>query len=672
MGDLHFIATALSAVPFSLQLSAVSLSERSQQEVLQLLSDVAATISPIHKKVDVHHENVEQTLGRLAGFLQAVKFPGLFPIEELLAGDKEALYGMLQWLMEEERQQPCILQKRALVGYYLSNPELPTDMLQYEDVLELRGEIKAYQEEFVALHKQTDANRGARRDAGELKAELLQLEDQKERLAEKVARAKAKIKDVPELATWQDACAALRAQQEEEAALKLQLSQQQQQLEGTEAKLQRALAHLREVRLTAMDGSSAKLLEQMHEEVGQLQLAVQQTLPREKERKAKRLQAIAQVLGQGVNTEEDVQQQQATLRMLQADVQTILDARAASTVVDAGDKVQLQLRQAQQMANVVAKKRDEALAKLARLQEKQAALQQQHEQNLAAQEGASQGALSPAEWQAKEDFIQAKLPQYKGMKAEIGALDAELLQLAQRVEELQRQEQEALADSILQARKSRAGSQEEVAPGGALADLSNVVKARKAQLAPQIQQLRSMRQTCQDLETQHSQKKHAYDAATLGRDSKVSQVEAELAGIKTELADAEARLKWLGDQAPVLETQAQRISNPSSCQEAKAQLQQQVRALEQTLANLNAQRSAVAGEQGPSVSQLDQINGLRKLLDLKIRLYRQGGHSTALFGGGAMLAGQQLSYNAMNSGMGNLGFGQPQGFGSGTANVMTL
>ena len=61
----------------------------------------------------------------------------------------------------------------------------------------------------------------------------------------------------------QAACSELRKQQEQAALLDQQHAQQVAQLAAAEVQQMRAMAHLREVRLTAMDGTPSKLLEQV-------------------------------------------------------------------------------------------------------------------------------------------------------------------------------------------------------------------------------------------------------------------------------------------------------------------------------------------------------------------------------------------------------------------------
>mmetsp|Transcript_21136 Transcript_21136/g.63253 ORF Transcript_21136/g.63253 Transcript_21136/m.63253 type:complete len:82 (+) Transcript_21136:268-513(+) len=72
--DFHYIVDKLNDAPFQYGLSLLSLSEKSSQELLQLLSDVFSKISPRHQHINVSKEDPDQTADRLVKFLKIVKY----------------------------------------------------------------------------------------------------------------------------------------------------------------------------------------------------------------------------------------------------------------------------------------------------------------------------------------------------------------------------------------------------------------------------------------------------------------------------------------------------------------------------------------------------------------------------------------------------------------------
>lgn len=172
--------------------------------------------------------------------------------QQLAAGDRDTVHDVLKWLLS---QGQATLEKRAFVGFHLSLPEvrggmlgcmcfihasadlalvpdtcicmqtpwphtiaaqmlplpcppfgltpplyspLPPHPLQMPDELfydpqavELRSEIKALQAEFVDVHRAMDAAQDSVRELPALRAQIHQMQDEKERLADKVDKAAA-------------------------------------------------------------------------------------------------------------------------------------------------------------------------------------------------------------------------------------------------------------------------------------------------------------------------------------------------------------------------------------------------------------------------------------------------------------------------------------------------
>ncbi len=95
---------------------------------------------------------------------------------------------------------------------------------------------------------------------------------------------------------------------------------------------------------------------------------VNERYPKELERRQKRVQALQEALSNGVNTEIDLQRLQQQANNLHGQIQEIVDRRAQADRAKQGDKSFLQLRQAQQMTQMVSRKKDELNSKLERLQ----------------------------------------------------------------------------------------------------------------------------------------------------------------------------------------------------------------------------------------------------------------------------------------------------------------
>mmetsp|Transcript_9266 Transcript_9266/g.19811 ORF Transcript_9266/g.19811 Transcript_9266/m.19811 type:complete len:706 (+) Transcript_9266:158-2275(+) len=704
--DLHYIVDKLKAPPFSYNLTLLGLSEKSSSELLQLVTDVFAKISPKHQNIDVENEEPDQTADRLMSFLKIVKYkpptsfdPATFRAL-LSAGDKDVIYGILKWVVP----QPQVLEKRAFVGYYLSFPDMPDEFNYDADIMELKEEIKSLQQDFIEVHKANDSVKSLNKDTQAVKAKIKSLEEEKERLSEKVERAKSQVDKVPDKQTYMDVCTALRKQQDEEVNLSTQLQTQKQLQEKAEGSYHKVNARLRELQSSYQEGSAAKLLDTLKEDVNNLRFQVNERYPKELEKRQKRAQALQEAFTNGVNTEMDLQRLQGQANTLHTQIQEIQERRAAADRQRQGDKSFLQLRQAQQMAQMVARKKEELNTKLERLQEKKANLTSQFEKLTA--DGSGAAIVSEEEWRQKYEAMKAALPQYKKMKKELGDIEAEVFVLAY-TEELLQQQDQTLSSMIKQIERKQgiagfadvANNLEKVSEqksaidevkGMTLAEISRTVEEinasindRKVRLAPQIKRLRQVRQQFAELEAEHNNAKQGYDAAMSQYESRVSSLEGEVMALKGELMENESKFHLLHCQLNITDQNIKKVSSGPTAERLKDKYQQKLAESEDQVRVLKDKQKEIKETHTTGLSQIDMMNDLIKLLQIKLEVQkREMGIAVAPSGGGGFggvdlstLAAAPPSMGAMGqpmrSGMGAMP--QPHSFDTPSgANVMVL
>ncbi|GIL46395.1 hypothetical protein Vafri_3392 [Volvox africanus] len=394
--------------------------------------------------------------------------------------------------------------------------QMPEEFNFDPDIMELKEEIKGMQQEFIELHKSSDAIKNLSKDTQALKNKIKSLEEEKERLGEKVERAKGAVDKLPDRSSYMEVCTNLRKQQDEEVNLSTAIQTQKALQEKAEAAYHRAAARLRELQLSYQEGSATKLLETLGEDVKNLRAQVNERYPKDVEKRQKRLAALSEALASGISTEMDLQRLQSQATALHNQIGEIQERKVAQDKARQGDKAYLQLRQAQQMATVSARKKEELTAKTDRLQEKKSALTAQLDK-MNAEGGGSGAVFSEEEWRNKYESMKNKLPIYKKMKKELGDLEAEVFVLAHTEELLAAQEQ-AMVEKVKKIEKqqgisgftdvaqhlekvSEAKSQMDEEKGMTLIEISrtveeinNAINQRKQQLAPQIKKLRTVRQ----------------------------------------------------------------------------------------------------------------------------------------------------------------------------------
>ncbi|GFR42598.1 hypothetical protein Agub_g3529 [Astrephomene gubernaculifera] len=677
MGDVSYIVDSLGLPPFSYQMSLLNFTEKGPQELLQLLSDVFSTISPKHQKVDITKETPDQTADRLIGFLKIIKYrpnvqdPLLF--RQLVAsGDRETLYQILRWVVP----QPQLLEKRAFVGYYLSFPDMPEEFNFDPDIMELKEEIKGMQQEFIELHKSSDAIKNLSKDTLALKNKIKSLEEERERLGEKVERAKAAVDKLPDRSSYMEVCTNLRKQQDEEVNLSTAIQTQKGLLEKAEGNYHRAAARLRELQLSYQEGSAAKLLETLNEDVKNLRAQVNERYPKDVEKRQKRLGALSEALASGISTEMDLQRLQQQATTLHNQIQEIQERKVAQDKARQGDKAYLQLRQAQQMATVSARKKEELAAKQERLQEKKTALTAQLDK-LNVDGGGSGTVFSEEEWRNKYESMKSKLPIYKKMKKELGDLEAEVFVLAH-TEELLAAQEAAMLEKVKKVEKqqgisgftdvaqhlekvSEAKSQMDEEKGMTLIEISrtveeinNAINQRKQQLAPQIKKLRSVRQDFAEFEAKYNEKKTAYDNVVATFEARTAALESEVAGLKAEVAEDESRYHLLHCQLHTTDQNIKKVTSGPAAERLREKYETKLKEAEEATKALRERQREIKDTHTTGLSQIDIMNDMIRLLQLKLNLARgiAGGGLEGMMGGmsggGASVGGQTFDTGSAN------------------------
>ncbi|KAG1672417.1 hypothetical protein FOA52_013202 [Chlamydomonas sp. UWO 241] len=644
--DLHYIVDKLNDAPFQYGLSLLSISEKSSQELLQLLSDVFAKISPKHQHINVSKEDPDQTADRLIKFLKIVKYkppssvdPAMFRAY-LGSGDRDTIFTILKWVVP----QPQELQKRAFVGHYLSFPDMPEEFNYDADIMELKEEIKNLQGQFIETHRASEAVKGLNKDTAQMKKRIKSLEEEKERLTDKVAKAKGQVDKIADRASYMDVCSALRKQQDEEVNLSTSLLEQKKKLEKAEATHVKASTRLRDLQASYQEGSAAKLLEAVVEDVNNNRAMVGERYPKELEKRQKRVQVLQEALGGAVNTEVDLQRLQHQANALHSQIAEIQERRTQADKQRQGDKKFMQLRQAQQMGTMATRKKSDLNAKLERLLEKKTLLTAQFEK-LTASDG-SVAVVSEEEWRSKYESMKAALPSYKKMKKELGDIEAEVFVLAYTEELLADQEGSLNKNLAATARKQGvagfadvANDLEKVSEQKSVADeakgmtlqeisrtveeINNSIADRKVRLAPQIKKLRMVRQAFAELEAEHAQSKVSYDTAMAQFEQRVGSVQTEAEALKTEVLDNETKFHLLNCQLNITDHNIKRVSSGPTAERLKDKYQARVHEAEDQAKHMKDRQKDIKDTHSNGLSQIDMMNDLIKLLQLKLDLQRR-------------------------------------------------
>ena len=576
--------------------------------------------------------------------------------EGIASGDSHTMLPILRHLVQNPEQ----LKKRAFVGYYLSDVPLPDDVSNDEDVMQIREAIRALQQDFVRLHRACEQAKGAAKDPMKLRSRIPELENEKSQLKDKLEKTKAKLEGVSGLDTMLKLSSDLRREQETETQLASSLQQQRQHLHLAETRYQRLATRMRELQSTAANGSSAAFLSQLEEETTSCRVAAREKLPKELEAKRARLESVKEVLGSSLTSESDLQTLLSLRERMQGDVTGLVDRRN-SLKAQLGERVGLQLRQQMQMANVIAKKREDATARYERLSLKRADLAKDYA-DIAGDD--SDIDLHIEDVQRKMESVKQKLVTYKSQKKTLEAQQAELLNLQHTVDTLSEDAAAAKArlseaeavDGVSGAastianleRVSVAKSEIDQVKGEALEEISKVVvqitttiKSRKEDLAPKIKELRTLRQMAQSVEDEHKARQQEYQRALLSFQSRRARLDEEVGSYIADLARDESRFHLLHCNANIADVQVQRCTQVNESKRLQQRYESAVQAEEERARELRSMQKEIKDFAEPNKVHVSLLEDMKQLLSTKLEMCRSGlgeadhQHVTTTTAGGA-------------------------------------
>ncbi|RMX60935.1 hypothetical protein pdam_00003457 [Pocillopora damicornis] len=590
--QLKYIVDELNKEPFKKNYNLISFDSLQPLQLLQVLNDVFAEINPQHK-IDLRDEEPEQMAKRMFTFLRILKFK---PKTEsgslnafrngLIQGDKLVIYPILQWLFENLAE----LKTRAYLARYLVKLEIPPDQLADQELNELNENYLELMEQFKDLHKTVDQLRTSGLSTGEIKKDIVNMEDEKEQLQKRIDRMQKKVENVRNYDKMLLAARNLRVEREKEHSLGQQKLEQKNQYLHSDQRYQRMQQQLKDMRTQGVGTTGADLIKRLEEENKVNAYLCQEKLPKELEGKKKYAQDLQKVADEPAMGQADLDELNKRIKQLSAEINTLIEKRMVrNDPID--DKLSLFRQQASiigRKKEAVAEKLQEAMDELSNaesdLQKKKELLKESEgSEVLKGDEEVGRGLEMNEEgiggggcdYGRKEGMfkryvnkLRGKSTVYKKKRQELAELRAEYGVLA-RTEEILKGKDETFQHQLsnLENKKGVTGfheTQEELEKvsakkseldeqkGKTLEDISELVRQlnatiadKKTALAPVIKELRPMRQKCQEMTGEYEEKRAAYENLAAGLESNLSKLEHEVRALREELTHEEGRYHYL-------------------------------------------------------------------------------------------------------------------------------
>lgn len=341
----------------------------------------------------------------------------------LVAGDRGAIYPALHYILTRFPQ----LQKRSYLAKYLMSIDVPPQFQQDETMQEMMQHYKELQDEFKETHKTADRLKSSTLAPNDLRKEITQLTEERTQLSEKIKGLQRKTSGMAGFKELLDATSALRKEQEEETKLQERIHEQDVVMNATLKRLAEAGRRLSELQAADRERvSPEQMLDTTRKEHAENQRIALEALPEALDTRQATLESLRRSLREPAKSEEDVYALRSEASALQVEVDRLQAEIADANRRQGDDKLAL----FRQQYAMIAKKLQQQEGEVERARQESERLGREIQSK-----EAKISEMSGPKFMKREEFkayaaqLRQKTNQFKAMKAELGAINQELVVL---------------------------------------------------------------------------------------------------------------------------------------------------------------------------------------------------------------------------------------------------
>uniref|UniRef100_A0A8R1XUZ8 Intraflagellar transport protein 81 homolog n=1 Tax=Onchocerca volvulus TaxID=6282 RepID=A0A8R1XUZ8_ONCVO len=420
--ELRTIVDGLNDEPFKMNLNLISLDAVSNEQLLQILSDVLLWIEELNT-IDIREEGADVTALRIFNSLRVLKYRPPADIEKLqqwrcniVEGEKTVIYPILEWIFKNVD----VLKERAYLAKYLTKTDVP-GAFQDPEVVELSNQISTLMEEFKEVHSQVIE---ARKDSllmANIQADLNAMKIEKEQLSKRTDKIEHKlhgIANVDHLLWLAEKCRLENEQLEKVGHLRLE---QKNLILFNDQKLQRLNVSLEEVKAAGENVDPTKRMKALKEEVETNRYMVNEKLPKEIEAKRALVADLSKVVDIATMDKSDIVELQQKIEKMNQEIMGLIDERDRKD--ENTDKLSIYRHQ----ASAIYKKKTKLVEKL---QEARSELQNitnkvEAKKNNLREKGGTDFVITTTQFKNYVNKLRIKTSDYKRKHAEINDLKSE-------------------------------------------------------------------------------------------------------------------------------------------------------------------------------------------------------------------------------------------------------
>jgi len=646
------IVEFLNKPPFEMRLSLVTFHDKTGFELLETLNTILVYLDKNQHDVDLRTEGSENTATRVAQFLNIMRYEAIRKgdpakhKEGIVAGDPEVVYPIMHWLLHDLPFK----KKKAYVAHFLINVDVPGEFMQDEDVKETHQVYEKLKQQFKTYHKAVEKLRKSEKQPGELKHEITQLEEERAQLKDKIKSLKSKTSDLRGFKELLEITSALRREQEEETKLLDRMRQQEDALRMAMSKHQDTVQQwvtMKNKNKSLEDMTAEDLLNRLNVEVSEMKAQVKSQIPQQFKKRKDRLNRLQDEIMKTPKTEDDVRELDEQIQVENARVRQLKEELEEANSKNQDHTLDLYRQQAAMVSRKLTEQQFELEEHQAETEELKSAIEDKD---------AILCEMSGPKFMKREEFkqyatqLRSKTNKYKSLKMELTQLQSESVVL-NRTEQILKARDENLSEFMSQREQEKgvAGYQkteEELQQisqkktvtdrqkGQTLEEISKIVtdinialKDRKNKLAPQIKELRSVRQQFQELEQFYLKHKKTYENTAAGLESERLKLEQECEKLQNKALQEESRYHYLNCLLDIATVQLEKVKDQETLQKSSnrpggpqtimSSYNQKISTQIEMKKTLMKQHKKIKENEKPFLKQKSMFENLQRLLSKK-------------------------------------------------------
>ena len=610
--------------------------------------------------------------------------------DNFMRGNPLVIYPFLHWVLENFEKNKT----RGYLARYLRPFSIPEEHFADNQIVNLYQQYQTNQSEFKELHQSLEEVRKTAMNPMHLQQEVTQVANEIDQLKTKLERGHTRIQNDPQYASQMEdmleATSKLRQEQEVQSKVEQDKHEQQMKLQRIEQIRHATARKFQEMNHSDMARMDPhKLLQNLRDEVQRTRemLEAKENQVIEREKQLKHLAKLSSTNNHEY-TADDLHELQREHADLMNDVDDLLQRRENSAIANDSkitfvrDRLANVEKKKEKLYDQIKELEDEKLEAERDLKKAQAEFKaiigQTEESTL------PNGQPKPKTEQQMKDYmteLNRKTQKYKLLKSEL-ELERQEVQVLMRTEAVLRSRDTNIQEFNDEQEKklgvvgyssaqdnlenlAQAKSEVDATKGQTLEEISDIVekinltlKKKKEKLAPQIKDLRAVRQDFEAVEAIYKTKKAQYDNISLGFESERLKLEQDVQQHQQGICEEESQYHFLHCFNAITTARLDQVAKESKDGTYQSIYEKAISDQEAATKTLRNEKKNITEKHDDHVAQRGMFQALRGILNKKLELvknpqgssinssntqptdgYSQGGYSAPQSYGGSSQGG---------------------------------